>query len=122
MPVRVASLERTLVDVLDRPHYSGGWEEVWRSLESVEFFDLDRVVEYALLLENSTTASKVGFFLDQHRASLMVDERHLQPLRGMGPRQPHYLDRNRCAPGSLAADWNLVVPNEVTERSWADVM
>ena len=36
--LRVASLERTLVDVLNRPRLSGGWEEVWRSLESVEFF------------------------------------------------------------------------------------
>ncbi|NMD36141.1 MAG: transcriptional regulator, partial [Planctomycetes bacterium] len=50
MELRVASLERTLVDVLDRPDLSGSWEEIWRSLESVEFFDLDKVVEYALLL------------------------------------------------------------------------
>ena len=120
--VRVASLERTLVDVLDRPHRSGGWEEVWRSLESVEFFDLDRVVEYALLLNNATTVSKVGFFLDQHREALMVEERHLQPLREMRPRQPHYLDRNRRDSGNLAADWNLVIPAEVAERSWAEVI
>ena len=120
--VRVTSLERTLVDVLDRPHRSGGWEEVWRSLESVEFFNLDRVVEYTLLLNNATTASKVGFFLDQHREELMVGERHLQPLREMRPRQAHYLDRNRRESGSLAADWNLVIPAEVTERSWAEVL
>ena len=49
--MRVTSLERTLVDVLDRPDLSGSWEEIWRSLESIEFFDLDKVVEYALLLE-----------------------------------------------------------------------
>ena len=122
VPVRVASLERTLVDVLDRPHQSGGWEEVWRSLESVEFFDLDRIVEYTLLLDNATTASKVGFFLEQHCDELMVEERHLNPLREMRPRQPHYLDRNRRGPGSLAADWNLVIPAEVAERSWAEVI
>ena len=120
--VRVASLERTLVDVLDRPQQSGGWEEVWRSLESVEFFDLDRVVEYALLLDNSTTASKVGYFLDQHREDLMVDDRYLGALRDRRPQQPHYLDRNRRGPGSLVADWNLVVPMEVAERSWAEVI
>ena len=122
VPVRVASLERTLVDVLDRPQQSGGWEEVWRSLESVEFFNLDKVVEYTLLLDNSTTASKVGFFLDQHRESLMVDERHLQPLREMRPRQPHYLDRNRRGSGNLETAWNLVIPSEVAERSWAEVI
>ena len=121
-PIRVTSLERTLVDVLDRPRQSGGWEEVWRSLESVEFFNLDRVVEYTLLLDNSTTASKVGYYLEQHREELMVEERHLRPLRERRPRQPHYLDRNRRGPGSLAADWNLVIPSEVAGRSWAEVM
>ena len=44
LSLRVTSLERTLVDVLDRPHRSGGWEEIWRSLESVEFFDLETIV------------------------------------------------------------------------------
>ncbi len=45
----------------------GGWEEIWRSLETVEFFDLDRIVEYVLLLGNATTASKVGYYLEEHR-------------------------------------------------------
>ena len=36
--IRVTNLERTLVDVLDRPNLSGSWAEIWRSLESIEFF------------------------------------------------------------------------------------
>ena len=39
--VHAATLERTLVDVLDASTNAGGLEEVWRSLEMVEFFDLD---------------------------------------------------------------------------------
>ena len=70
---------------------AGGWEEIWRSLESVEFFDLDQVIEYTRLLENSTTAAKVGFFLEQHREALMVEEGHLDSLRKLCPRHPHYL-------------------------------
>ena len=38
MRLRIASLERTLVDVLHRPDLAGGWEEVWRSLEGVLHF------------------------------------------------------------------------------------
>ena len=120
--VRVTSLERTLVDVLNRPDRSGGWEEIWRSLESVEFFNFERVVKYVLLLGNATTAAKVGFFLEQHRDSLMVEERHLRRLRGQRPGQPHYLDRNQRKPGCLVAGWNLVVPNDVLERSWGEVL
>src|SRR2546422_359331 len=50
LPVRVTTLERTLVDVLDAPRHGGGWEEIWRSLESVEFFDVGAVTDYALKL------------------------------------------------------------------------
>ena len=122
MEVRVTSLERTMVDVLNRPYLSGGWEEIWRSLESVEFFDLDMVVEYTLLLENATTAAKVGFFLEQHRELLMVDEKHLKSLHVLRPRQPHYLDRDKRRSGRLVSGWNLVIPIEVLERSWEEVL
>ena len=121
MSLRVTSLERTLVDVLDRPRLAGGWEEVYRSLESVEFFDLDKIVEYVLLLGNATTASKVGFYLDQHREALMVEESHLTALRNQRPKQSHYVDRRRGRDGRLVTEWNLVVPTELVERSWAEV-
>jgi predicted transcriptional regulator of viral defense system len=120
--VRVTSLERSLVDVLARPDLGGGWEEVWRSLELVEFFDLDRVIEYALLLENATTAAKVGFFLDQHREALMVEDKHLQPLRERRPRSPHYLERRERSDSRLVAAWNLIVPERILRRAWREVL
>lgn len=120
--VRVTSLERALVDVLDRPDLGGGWEEIWRSLELVEFFDLDRVVEYALLLDNATTAAKVGLFLEQRRDALMVEAKHLQPLREQRPRSPHYLERQHREDGRLVADWNLIVPKRILDRAWEEVL
>lgn len=122
MNIRVTSLERTLVDVLDRPGLSGSWEEIWRSLRSAEIFDLEKVVEYALLLENATTAAKVGFFLEQHREPLMVEERHIKALSRLRPRQPHYLDRSRRKSGRLVSKWNLVIPSEVLDRTWEEVL
>lgn len=121
MEFRVTSLERTLVDVLNRPDLVGSWEEIWRSLELVEFFDLDTVVEYARLLQIATTSAKLGFFLDQHRDSLMVEDRHWEALREMKPRQPHYLDRSKRKSSRLVSEWNLVVPGEVLDRSWGEV-
>ena len=99
LSVRVTSLEHTLVDVLDRPDPGGRWKEIWRSLEMVEFFDLDVVIEYTLLLENATTAAKVGFFLEQHKEALMVEVSHLESLRAYRPRKPHYLVRGQRGGG-----------------------
>src|SRR6266478_3853197 len=118
--VRVTTLERTLVDVLDAPEHGGGWEEIWRSLESVEFFDLDAVVEYALKLGSALTIARVGFYLEQHREQLMVEDRHLKALRARSPAQPRYFDGDR-GPGKFVRPWNLVVPEHVLSRSWAEV-
>lgn len=122
MKLRVTGLERTFVDIMDRPDLSGGWEEVFRSLEAVEFFDLDRVVACALMYDNATTLAKVGFFLELHRDTLMVQESHLKQLQERRPRQPHYLDRTRRTQGRLVSAWNLVVPVEVLEHTWGEVL
>ena len=120
--IRVTSLERTFVDVLDRPEVTGSWEEIWRSLESVEFFDLDQVVEYVYLLGNATSAAKVGFFLEQHRETLMVDDAHLDSLRELRPRQPHYLVRGKRKCCRWAKEWNLMIPVEILDSSWGEVL
>lgn len=119
---RVTNHERTFVDVLDRPDLTGSWEEIWRSLEAVEFFDLDQVIEYTRLLENATTAAKVGFFLEQHRDSLMVEEAHLDSLRKLRPRQPHYLERKRSRGCQLVREWNLMIPGEILNRDWEEAL
>lgn len=119
--VRVTGYERTMVDVLDAPEHGGGWEEVWRSLESIEFFDLDFVVEYALRLGSALTIARVGFFLEQHEDALMVEERHLAALAQHRPTQPTYFERRRRKGGKLATRWDLIVPERVLERSWEDV-
>ena len=120
MAISVTGLERTFVDVLHRPDLTGSWEEIWRSLESVEYFDLEKVSSYVDLLGNATTAAKVGFFLEQHRESLMVDEEHLKMFRDRRPRRPHYMERGRRKAGRFVAAWNLVVPEEVYSRVWEE--
>jgi len=120
--VRVTNFERTFVDVLDRPELSGSWEEIWRSLESIEFFDLDQVLEYVELLGNATTAAKAGFFLEQHRDSLMVDSKYLNKFRKFVPKQMHYMDGSAKKGGRLMKEWNLIVPQQVVDRAWENVL
>ncbi|HKI84500.1 MAG TPA: transcriptional regulator [Candidatus Krumholzibacteria bacterium] len=119
--VRVTTLERTFVDALSAPSKCGGWEELWRSLEMVEFFDLDAVTNYALALGSALTVARVGFYLEQHREALMVEDRYLDLLRQHAPTQARYLDAKR-EPGRLVPAWNLVVPESVLARSWTEVL
>ena len=120
LDLAVTGLERTLVDLFDRPDLGGGVEEVWRSLGTVEFFDLEAVTEYALLLGNATTVAKVGFFLEAHRERLMVSDAHLARLRQRRPRQPHYFAKRDTGNARLVAGWNLVVPESVMGQAWEE--
>ena len=117
--VHVTSLERTLVDLLHAPSRGGGWEEVWRSLELIEFVDLEETVRFTIQQRSALTAARVGFFLEQHATEWMVEERHLSPLESYAPRQPRYLDGRRNS-GTLLSRWNLVVPESLLERRWEE--
>lgn len=118
--IKVTNIERTLVDVLDRPDLSGGWEEIWKSLEPLAYLGTDKILEYLLLLENATTTAKVGFFLETHQESLMVDDVFLCALEELRPKEPHYLSRRNRGNAGLAKRWNLLVPKEILNRSWEE--
>ncbi len=119
--VRVCSCERAMVDVLHAPGLGGGWEEIWRSLELIEFLDLEALISYALRLGSATTAARVGLFLDQHRERLFVEEEHLDRLARRVPKDPRYLNTSR-EPGRLVHPWNLIVPEWVLDRRWGEVL
>ena len=81
----------------------------------------DAVTDYALKLGSAVTVAKVGFFLEQHREELMLEESHLERLQEHAPSQPRYLERGKREPGRLLTRWNLVVPERVLNRTWAEV-
>ena len=118
MDIQVTSQARTLVDVLDRPEWAGGWEEVWRSLEGIRLVDLPEVLAYLERLDNATTAALVGFFLEQHQEALGLDAAGLASLEPMRPRGKHYLSRTEG--GRLAKRWNLIVPEPLWRQGWEE--
>ena len=120
--IMLTGFERTMVDLLSRPDLAGGWEEIWRSLESIEYFDLDMVYDYLSLLNNTTTFAKVGFYLEQHKEELMVDESFLQKLEMYKPKSPHYMERQNRKDCSMLNRWNLLVPKNLINRSWDEVI
>lgn len=118
--IKVTNPERTIVDILDRPDLSGGWEEIWRSLDHVIHFDPAKLIEYTLLLNNATTVAKVGFFLEQRPTHLKVDPSYIEQLLPHIPKQKHYLNRSQRTKGKYIEKWRLIVPLEIIERQWEE--
>lgn len=119
--VLVTNIERTIVDVLDRINLSGGLEEVWRSLNNIQSIKAEDVVNYAILLNNTTTNAKVGFYLRLRQKEWKISEDNFTELKKHLPRSAHYLDRNTRKNGKYIKEWQLVVPNDLVEQNWEDV-
>ncbi|MBS0358754.1 MAG: transcriptional regulator, partial [Proteobacteria bacterium] len=116
----VTSLERTVVDCLDKPNFAGGHEEMWRSLSMIQRLDLDKLFEYLTFLENSTLFAKTGFFLEQQKEVLGIDEDYLKFLQGFIPKKAHYFERTKREKGIYIKQWNLIVPEKMYHRLWEE--
>ena len=115
LSLRVTGLERTLVDALDRLTLCGGWEDVWNSLSVLNaYLDFELLTRYVLLLENATTAAKVGYFLTHHRGRLRVPEATLAALRAHRTGAVRDVERHQGhRTGERTAyvpEWNLMIP------------
>lgn len=120
--IKVTDLERTVVDVLDRPDLSGGLEEVIRSLDHLVNFNAQKIIDYALLLNKASLAAKVGYFLEQLPKHLAVSEEILNLLLPHIPKNPYYIESSQKGEGKgeYIAKWKLIVPTYIIKRAWEE--
>jgi predicted transcriptional regulator of viral defense system len=118
LPVRVTTVERTLVDVLMRPQWTGGWEEAWRTLSTIQSLDVDEVIRYISLLGNASTASKVGFFLESHQDQMGLSDGDLERLRQYAPRYPSPTAGIPKDQLVFVPRWNLSLPEPAVHGQW----
>jgi len=120
--IKVTSLERTLVDILDRPSLAGGWEEIIRSIDHVISIDMEKLVHYVKLLNKSSIASKVGYFLEQLPKYLNFEQKYFDQLLENIPKQPFYIDANTKGKGDgvYIKKWHLIVPRYIIDRQWEE--
>ena len=118
--VRVATIERTLVDILAEPDYGGSWDEIYQSLTRADSIDVAMVAAYCEMRDGGAVMrAKVGFFLDQHRELWGIDASDLDQFRPQGSRAVMFaFDTCPRKRTHYVADWNLVVPVTVVERQW----
>lgn len=68
LPVLLAEKEKAIVDSLYRLQYAGGFEEVAKALFiAKDEIDNQKLIEYALKMENKTLCSRLGFLLEKYQ-------------------------------------------------------
>jgi predicted transcriptional regulator of viral defense system len=100
MPISITDREKTIIDCLDKPHYSGGVIEVAKALKH-ENLDRGKLSEYALKIGNSAVIRRLGYLCES--MNIPID---LPP-----PVSKKYLllDPSMPAHGPNNSHWRLVV-------------
>lgn len=109
--VKMAELEKALVDSLDKPKHAGGVEEVVRVLyRASRQADMQKLVDYALRTETHAVCQRLGFLLDflvsrdlVHRLPKDLRDRLLRQVGNaveyIGPRE---------LGGDYSRDWRVI--------------
>jgi predicted transcriptional regulator of viral defense system len=115
--VQMATLERALLDAIDRPRHSGGIGEVSRiAMCAATRISWDALVELARRWSSSALVQRLGYFVDLHHGQ-MPESTKAELLTLIRPHSKIYLGSRRRwgTSGKLANPWNVMVnvPQEV---------
>jgi predicted transcriptional regulator of viral defense system len=112
--VMISDIERTIIDGLMHPAFTGGITEVakglWMKRGALKY---DRLVDYALQIKVGAVVRRLGFLLEYYR---LVDGPTLEPLRARLTRTYQCLDPLLSPEGPHTARWRLqlnITPEEL---------
>ncbi|MFQ6109677.1 MAG: hypothetical protein ACE5L7_09020 [Candidatus Aminicenantales bacterium] len=103
----VSDLEKTILDVMGRPEYSGGFEEVFRCLLGLERPDWDRLLKYLEKTGEKILYNRVGFVFDLLRDAVNTPESFLRKLQKKLCGNIYYFENGKS--GKFHRKWNIIV-------------
>jgi len=105
--VVVSDLERTILDVLNRPEYAGGYEEILRSFLDLENVGWDKLLAYARRMRETILFNRLGYVFELLQASVKTPSSFLVALEKKLPGHVYYFEAGRK--GRLVKKWQLIV-------------
>lgn len=118
LTVPVTTIERTVVDLFDRPDLAGGAEELSNSLALVERLKAEDIVRQARGLENAGASAALGFWLESERERLGIPVSSLEALNALKPKYPQYVLGARKGDAKSVAAWNILVPRSLASPAF----
>ena len=110
--IKVSDLERTIIDVVDRPMLSGGWTEVIECLKNLESIDEKKLLHYIKRYNNKKTARIIGYLIS-HLLEDTISNNFKKQIKKISGNYNYYIDKEEK--GSYVKEWNLIIPNAITK-------
>jgi predicted transcriptional regulator of viral defense system len=105
--IMVSDLERTIVDVLNRPEYAGGFEEILRCLIDVQKMDWDKLLGYIDRMGEKILVNRAGFIFELLKDQVKTPESFLKKLQAELSKNIYYFEKQKK--GKFNEKWKIVV-------------
>ncbi len=114
--VRVASLERTIIDCIDNINLAGGIEEVLNALDQIKFIDESKLLLVLKSYNRVLLYQKVGFILEQFKEELSLSEKFFEECQKHLTNQVKYFLEDEYDSISYNSKWKLMAPINLKSR------
>jgi len=109
--IRVATLERTVIDSIDNIGLAGGLEEVEYLLDYVNYLKMDDIIKILEKYNKSVLYQKVGYLFEKFYRDKLPKSFYDLCLSKKA-KTVRYLDYSRSLKDKLNKKWNLIVREE----------
>jgi len=111
--IAVASIERTIIDIFDRPEYAGGWQEIISCLLDLEAVNWGKLLEYIEIFNEKIMVHRMGYIFEKLQSAVNVPEQFIRALKKRTSKNTYYFDEKKL--GKYSGTWRIVVPEKITE-------
>lgn len=114
--VRVATLERAVVDCIDNIDLGGGIDELLNVLEQIRVLDENRLAEILQSYNKVILYQKVGFILEQYKDKYMLSDKFFVDCKSHLTNQIKYFLNDEYSDIAYNSDWQLMAPKNLKSR------
>ena len=114
--VRVATLERAVVDCIDNIDLGGGIDELLNALEQIRVLDENRLAEILHAYNKVILYQKVGFILEQYKDKYMLSDKFFADCKSRLTNQIKYFLNDEYSDIAYNSDWQLMAPKNLKSR------
>jgi predicted transcriptional regulator of viral defense system len=109
--IMISDIERTMIDIVNRPKLSGDWTEVIEVMKNIQKIDQERFLQYLMKFNNKRTARISGFLLDNIK-SIDLENDIKERIMEFSGDNIYYMNKDHYD-NNLDKEWNLIVPRRI---------
>ena len=110
--IQVSNLERTIIDVIDKPKYAGGYNATINCLKNIDNIQYEKLLSYLKRINSRTIIRKTGYLLEK-LDNLNPPKKILKEIKGISGLHDIYFDKNKK--GKYDKEWNIIIPKNILE-------